>query len=592
MPIVQYAFIIWLTVGSPDLWGIEGIAGMTLNRRSLAMVAGLAALVGGVSLAEAQTYRSTRPVRGAWLRPPSTLTGAGSLDETLQGLAAAGVTDLFLETFYWGVSTGKQGVFNARFGFDYLQSAIIMSARYGIRVHAWCESAYWQYGSTGGYNFTVNAPGQSEGNPDWKSISSTTGAGGGDGTAGQVFANLCHPGVQAKLKAYFTELAGYKGLFGIQTDYHRFALDDNTSDSNPAPWSFDTYSRNTFMALGNADPLTNAVTTSGSEYTNFLNWRKAGVTEAARQMKLGIDSVDSGVEFSAAMFASPETAKCQDWKTWATNGYIDWLMPMAYGSTTTGIRNDLNTVKASAAGRRVIAGLYIDSTSGHPTLANQLSAANSATGTTGTGVQDWVFFSGGTFNVAANQTTLYSYITGTAQKQRGDFNDDGYIDSADWAAFRAVYNGTPVSSAGANARFNYNGDSQITESDWILFKHEFARNIFGEDGTVGQREFDAFMQCMNALQGNNPVRKHLYDFDGNGIVNYQDQLRFHQLLTTSIGDDSDVNRDGKVDIEDLYKQNQSPIDVNRDGVIDAADTAALEATLRAGELQDMSAGRR
>jgi uncharacterized lipoprotein YddW (UPF0748 family) len=565
---------------------------MTLNRRSLAFVAGLSAIVGCASLAEAQTYRSTRPVRGAWLRPPSVLTGSGSLDETLQSLAAAGITDLFLETFYWGVSTGKQGVFNARFGFDYLQSAIIMSARYGIRVHAWCESGYWQYGSTGGYNFTVNAPGQSEGNPEWKAISSATGAGGGDGTSGQVFANLCHPGVQAKMRAYFTELAGYKGIWGIQTDYHRFALDDNTGDSNPAPWSFDTYSRNTFMALGNADPLTNAITTSGSEYTDFLNWRKAGVTEAARQMELGIDSVDTGIEFSAAMFANPETTKCQDWRTWATNGYIDWLMPMAYGSTSNSIRNDLNTVKAGAAGRRVIAGLYIDSTSGHPTLATQLTAANSATGTTGTGVQDWVFFSGGTFNVPANQTTLYSYITTTAQKQRGDFNDDGYIGSADWAAFRAVYNGTPVSSAGANARYNYNGDSQITESDWILFKREFARWHFGEASVVGQRQFDAFLQCMNALQGNNTTRKHLYDFDGNGIVNYNDQLYFHQLLTVNIGNDNDVNKDGKIELDDLYKQNQNPIDVNRDGVINAADTASLEATLRVGELEDMSSGRR
>jgi len=565
---------------------------MAMTRRSLSCVFALLAFVGGTTLAEAQTYRSTRPVRGAWLRPPSTLTGAGSLDENLQSLAAAGVTDLFLETFYWGVSTGKAGVFNARYGYDYLQSAIIMSARYGIRVHAWCESAYWQYGGTGGYNFTVNAPGQSEGNPAWKSISSATGAGGGDGTSGQVFANLCHPGVQAKLKAYFTELAGYKGLFGIQTDYHRFALDDNTGDSNPAPWSFDPYSRNAFIALGNADPLTNAITTSGSEYNDFLTWRKAGVTEAARQMELGIDSVDTGIEFSAAMFANPETTKCQDWRTWATNGYIDWLMPMAYGSTSTSIRNDLNTVKASAAGRRVIAGLYIDTTSGHPTLATQLTAANSATGTTGTGVQDWVFFSGGTFNVAANQTTLYSYVTGTAQKQRGDFNDDGYMDAADWSAFRTVYNGTPVSSGGANARYNYNADGFINETDWTLFKAEFARNIFGEDGTVGQREFDAFMQCMNALQGTNSAREHLYDFDGSGGVTYQDQLRFHQLLTTSIGNDNDINRDGKVDIDDLYRQNQSPLDVNRNGVVDAADTASLEATLRAGEWQDMSSGKR
>ena len=97
---------------------------------------------------------------------------------------------------------------------------------------------------------------------------------------------------------------------------------------------------------------------------------------------------------------------------------------------------------------------------------------------------------------------------------------------------------------------------------------------------------------MNALQGNNTTRKHLYDFDGNGIVNYNDQLYLHQMLTVNIGNDNDVNKDGKVDLDDLYKQNQGRIDVYRDGVIDGADTAALEAFLRIGELDDMSAGRR
>jgi len=558
------------------------------GRLALTTAAALVAFAGIVELADAQTYRVTRQMRGVWIRGNGSISGSGGMDANLQNFAAAGITDIYLDTLYSGYTVGKAGVFRSMYPNDFLQQTIIAAARYGIRVHAWCESALLQYGSFGAYNFTVNAPGESTGNPEWKAISSRTGLGGGDADPNMVFGNLAHPGLQAKLRAYFTELAGYKGLFGIQTDYHRYPLDDSSSDANPAPWSFDTYSRNAFMAIygANNDPLLKAISTSGSsgtQYTNFLNWRKAGITECARQMKLGIDSVDSGIEFSAAMFAVPVTSKCQDWGTWATNGYIDWLIPMCYGSSTFSITNDLTIVKNASAGRRVIAGLYTDSTSGHPTMQQQLDACNSVS------VQDWVFFSGPTFTSAANRTTALNVML-ASQKQRGDFNNDGYLDSADWAAFRAVYNGTPVSSGGANARFNYNGDGFINEADWSLFKQEFARNIFGEDNTVGQREFDAFMQCMNALQGTS-TRKHLYDFDGSGGVTYQDQLRLHQLLTTSIGNDNDVNRDGKIDIDDLYKQNQSPLDVNRDGVVDAADTASLEATLRANEWQDMRNGR-
>jgi uncharacterized lipoprotein YddW (UPF0748 family) len=553
---------------------------MSTIRFGASSVAALILLAAAAPTASAQTYRTTRPIHGVWLRGPAALTGVNSLDTNLQNFASAGITDLFLDTLYYGLTVGKQGVFNSWYSSDYLQSAITASAKYGIRVHAWCESALLQYGTTGRYNFTVNPAGQSVGDPAWLAISSATGQSGGDYTdPNMVFGNLAHPGLQAKLRTYFAELAGYPGLWGIQTDYHRYPLDANSSDANPAPWSFDAYSRNAFMAIyGPAnDPLLKAISTSGSsgtQYTNFLNWRKAQITEAARQMKLGIDPVDSGIEFSAAMFAVPVTAKCSDWASWASNGYVDWLVPMCYGSSTSSITNDLTIVKNASSGRRVIAGLYTDSTSGHPTISQQLTAANSVS------VQDWVFFSGPTFTVAANRSTILTFITGTTQKQRGDFNNDGYIDSTDWTLFRALYNGTPVSAAGANARFNYNGDSQITEADWTLFKSEFARWHFGEDGVVDQRSLDAFLQCMNASQGTSS-QKHLYDLDGNGVVNYQDQLILHSLLTTQIAPDTDVNSDGRMDINDLYALNQNlNRDVNRDGVIDTGDIAELDKRLQ------------
>jgi len=470
----------------------------------------------------AQTYRATRQVRGVWLRPPLDLIGPGSLDENLRNFAAAGVTDLFLETLYEGVSTGKAGVFNARFSFDYLQAAILASAKYGIRMHAWVESGFWQFGSAGRglYNFTVNGPGQSEGNPEWRVISSATGLTGGD-NPDWYFANLAHPGVQNKLRNYMTELAGYKGMWGIQTDYHRYPLDDITTDANPAPWSFDTFSRNAFMAIYGAanDPLLKAISTtgpSGTQYNNFIAWRKAQLTECARQMKLGVDAVAPRIEFSSAMFAVPSTSKCQDWGTWAANNYIDWLMPMAYGSTTSSIANDISIVNAASSGRRVIVGLFTDTTVGHPTLQAQLTRSQTS------GMNDWAFFSGPTFAVVANQTTLLNFVLGASQaKQRGDLNNDGYLDSADWSAFRAVYNGTPLTVTAGNTRLNYNGDGVINQTDWTLFKAEFARWRFGEAGIVDQRSFDAFWQCMGNTQGAS-TRKHLYDFNGDGVIDAKD----------------------------------------------------------------------
>ena len=552
-----------------------------------------ATIFGGLAdTALGQTYRPTRQIRGVWLRPPTSLIGTTSLETNLQNFAAAGVTDLFLETFYEGVSTGRPGVFRARYSYDYLQEAIVRSARYGIRVHAWVESGFWQFGANGlgAYNFTVNPPGESEGNPEWRVISSATGQSGGD-QPDWYFANLAHPGVQNKLRNYMVELASYQGLWGIQTDYHRYPLDDNTTDSNPAPWSFDTYSRNAFMALYGAtnDPLLKAISTSGSTgtyYSRFISWRKTRLTEAARQLKLGIDSVAPRIEFSAAMFAVPSTSKCQDWPSWASSGLIDWLMPMAYSQLTSSIANDLNITNAAAAGRRVVAGLYTDSTLNHPALLDQLTTC------VGRGVNDWAFFSGPTFAVAGNRDTLSAFILSSSQaKQRGDLNNDGYLDAADWAAYTAVYSGTSVTVSPATTRLNYNGDGVINEADWTLFKAEFARWRFGEAGVIDQRSYNAFFQCLTATQGTS-TRRHMFDFNGDGVVDALDRAIFLQLVTVPVTNPADADGDGWATVDDMYRQNVAPVDISANGVTNATDTVLLERGLRLGEFAAMRAGRR
>ena len=86
-----------------------------------------------VNEAPAPDAETRRKIRGAWLRPPATLA---ALDSTLQILASAGIRDVFLETFYWGLATNQSEVFQDRFGFDYLAEAIKLGAARGIRIHA------------------------------------------------------------------------------------------------------------------------------------------------------------------------------------------------------------------------------------------------------------------------------------------------------------------------------------------------------------------------------------------------------------------------------------------------------------------------
>lgn len=520
----------------------------------------------------------TRPIRGVWLRPPSSIS---ALETNLAQFAAARVTDLYLETFYHGLSTGAAGQFAARFGINYLDQAIKAAAKYNIRVHAWCESGYWQFGTTGQSNFVAN--------PEWRSFNVATNDVGGDGTAGQVFANLANPGVQAKMRAYFAELAGYTGLWGIQTDYHRFALDNNTSDTYPAPWSYDTWSRTTFQAMYGSDPITTAATTSGARWLDFLSWRRAGVSAAAREMHEGINGVHSGIEFSAAMFASAmsssaQLAKCQDWYTWTTNNWIETLVPMAYGSTTSSIQTDINLTKTYAAGKRVVAGLAITGTSPHPAIADQLNAIKAV------GVESFVFFDGTAFSATASQFAVSNWVLNTATTQKGDFNVDGYIDSRDQALLASIYTGTPVNVNANNRKYDLDSNNTINADDVSLFWRYFAKFRFGEDEVVDQRDIDAVRACFGATA---PVAgiQHLYDLDGDADVDYADQVLLHGLLTTVITPDFDVDRNGRINIDDLYVQWRTPIDVNRNGVVNDLDAVVLESLLRETESIDLTTPR-
>jgi hypothetical protein len=530
--------------------------------------------------AASSQYRNTRPIRGAKLRPPETLTGVGSLDESLANLCRAGITDVFLETFYWGVTTGGQGTFNARFGYNYLNQAIKLAARYGQRVHAWCEMGYWQYQSVGAYNFTVNPPGQSQGNPAWKVAHITTPSITGD-AADQVFANLAHPGVRSKLVSYVGELASEPGLWSIFADYCRFPVDNNTADSYTAPWSYDTWSRQTFQAAFGSDPLTSAATPTGSQWNNFVSWRRTGITQTVGAMYQAIKAANPTMLMAvdvppAAATNSAQFAKMQDWPSWAASNFCDVVSPMCYSSTTTSIASEIQTARSLAAGKPLWVALALTGSASHPGLTSQLDTAKI------NGAEDIAIFKADVFSDAALRTELATWLNANATRQRGDFNNDGYVDARDRSVFLGIFSGTPVTVTGRNSRLNYNGDTVIDQSDWTAFSREFSRARFGEDGVVDHRDLTAFLQCLGSTSVTAMPAIHLYDLDGDSDVDYADQLILHALLTVPVAPDTDVDQDGDTEINDLYALNQNlNRDVNRDGIINSTDIAALENVLKA-----------
>lgn len=527
----------------------------------------------GVRVREAATGPTQRPIRGVWLRPPGLISQFAA---EMALLKEAGVTDVFLETFYWGLSTSTSDIFNNRYSSDYMQQAICAAAAHGIRVHAWLEAAYWSFSGSGNYILDQH--------PDWKVVDVNGATNIGD-IAGQVFVNLANTDVQQMLEDYAGEIADrYPGLAGIQTDYHRYPLDNNTGDAFPGPYSYDNWTRTRVILDHGYDPGVTARKPGDQHWNDFVAWRRAGIGQAAARMHSAIDAVDTGQLFSAAIFPSATTSatqlvKMQDWPAWSAGGFMDAIVPMAYGTSATSIRSDLELTIQLAGGRRILAGLAILTNTSRPSITQQLDVAK------GEGLEDFILFDSPTLTSSASKRQeLKGWLLANATAQAGDFDRDGYIDARDRLRLFLVWNsGPPTPATGANAVYDLTGDGLVDAADRDAFEQAFYNNRFGDDGVVNARDVRALLACFTTGNGTVPTVLHVYDLDGDGRVDYDDQLLLHARLTEPMEPDADVNRDGLIDVDDMHEQNQRPIDVDRDGLIGPADLGALEVVVRTGE---------
>ncbi|MGP1272442.1 MAG: phosphodiester glycosidase family protein [Phycisphaerales bacterium] len=502
-----------------------------------------------------------RPIRGVWLRPPASLV---SLESSLATLADAGITDLFIETLYHGLATNDSDVFNDRFTFDYLDEAIVIAHRYGLRVHAWIETGYMGFGGSADYIFGPN--------PEWR-VEDVNGIAPQGDQPGQTFANLAHPGVQQMLADYVAELAAIPGLEGIHIDYHRYPVDNATTPESPAPYSYDAYTSSAFAAAGFGFPGFTARKPGDPDWDAFVQFRRDGISHCAEVMHDAIHAVTPGLVYSAAIFASATTsssqlAKMQDWPAWANGGYMEIVIPMAYGPTQSSIRGDLQLAASLAPSTPIVAGLALTGTAPHPDVLTQLGAVTQA------GLNQFVFFEGNYLvGNPGERAALRSWID-AAPAQPGDLDGDGLMDGRDLAVFSLVYQGTPVNASGRNRELDLDNSGVIDAADEAILLDLLARGRYGVDGVVDQLDFEAFTASFTGPGTGGPVGPviNLHDLDADGDVDEDDRAIFYRLVTVPLEPDLDADRNGVFDIEDLYAQTQNPIDANRDGIIDQSDT--------------------
>ncbi|MBY0312804.1 MAG: phosphodiester glycosidase family protein [Phycisphaerales bacterium] len=578
----------------------------------------------GIKLAASTvTDRWERPIRGVWMRPPGSIgtgypNGANFavFESTVQTLAANGIRDVYLETLFWGRDSGvgNSSNFPSRFGTtDYLSQAIVIAARYGVRIHSWCETGYLDFGSSPSAFLAANpsfvvkhvSVARNEAtDPDPCATPSTF---TGD-LANQRFVNLGNPGVRGALNEYFANVASrYPGLAGIQADYHFFPLGDAPANtSNNACWSYDPWTLSNFRDAGGTlvNPLPFAVNCTGNvtingttgvissgAHPNLINFHRANITEALVQLRASTQSAAPTIAFSSVSFGAWDSAlhvsKAIDLPSWGTQMGTQSVFIMAYQTSTTGIRNELQFAQTALPGRRVVAGLANLTNTTRPTITQQLDAMRAR------GIEDFCWFDAPTFiNNPAFLTQLSTWLNTTGAAQVGDINRDGFIDARDRSLFSALFTGAPITTTAGTVRYDLNNDGTINAEDLRLLNRQFSRWRFGEDGVVDMRDLQALRNSFVTAGTPGPSTPlNLYDLNGDGSVNLADEQMLYGFATVPLNlpPDTDVNRDGVVDVRDLVEQLTGvAVDVNRDGVINADDATALVNVLRAGEPGDVN----
>lgn len=541
------------------------------------ILAPAACLLAGLGMpdcpAAAQTFVRERPIQGAWVRPPSSLS---RLDVILDQMADAGFTDLYLETFYHGLASNRSTVFRPRFTFDYLDEAILRAARRGIRVHAWLESAYWDFGGLGSYLLDEH--------PEWKVVDHLGRTDIGD-QPGQRFVNIGIPGVQGMLGAYCAELAtDLGGLWGIQTDYHRLPLDNDGSDGQPAPFSYDAWTVAEFERRTGLAAPTVYNPTAGSAWTLFRDFQRERIAEAARAMHDAIVAVDPGVQFSAAIFAAAPTdtgqvSKMQDWPRMTAGGYLPVVVPMAYGSSTSSIRNDLRITVRDAAGAKVVAGLAVINPASRPSIGTQLG------GVYGEGLDSFIVFEANALvDEPGVRDAAAAAIASSAPYLSADLDRDRDVDAHDLAAYEAAfagaYAGQRIRAFGNLRPLDTTLDTWLDLDDLEEMRAQFRAFRFGTDGVVTGKELEVVRRSFTPAGQTFP--RHLYDLDGDGLVGCEDLRAARRLADPSVplGENPDANRDGSLDVLDilaffeLFGSGAEPGDVDGSGVRDIFDILA------------------
>ena len=266
-------------------------------------------------------------VRGVWHRPHE--HSDKEVEATVHRFLDAGFNLMLIETNYEGYANAQKCVHDFlpirkgyEDGFDVIESFIRIGKANGMKIHAWYEDFFFGVKSEG-------CP-MAEVHPEWMARRKD----GGllhDAYDDFYFLNPAMDEVQDLLLSMCKELLDQYDFDGLQLDYIRYPVIHGVDRSA----GFDDTTKALFYQDTGID-IDTIESVDSEEWKEFTMWRAAKVTSYVAKVHALIGEYRKNgreLQLTTAVFGNPDEAirlKCQDWRYWVKQGWLDAIYPMAY----------------------------------------------------------------------------------------------------------------------------------------------------------------------------------------------------------------------------------------------------------------------
>lgn len=317
-----------------------------------------------------------KEMKGVWLRP--TETSQTQIDTTLDKLKSLGITNIFLETYYHGMtifpsSTLKEygmPVQRKSFeGVDLLQMWICSAHKRNMKLHVWFQTFYL------GNDYVSPVPRLMRiKHPTWLNkqywCAASPVAQPSNAEHQGYFLDPANPEVQEYLIKLLKEIASKYDVDGINIDYIRYpvAAPSNSPEYMAMSWGYTSCCMNEFKNLYGVLPTT--ILPNTQNWKRWEDFRKDKLTEFVKRLK-EVKDVRSRMMLSAVVFPDKNasaTIKLQDWSVWAQNYYFDAFTPLFLSSNVDFTKKALKEMKNIVPSKiKIYTGLFTPFTQTEPT---------------------------------------------------------------------------------------------------------------------------------------------------------------------------------------------------------------------------------